>query len=261
MTDCKTTDCETADCETTDCEMTDCEMTDCEQIKNELFNMRDESYRDFQASLIPETDAGKMIGVRTPNLRAYAKELLKSGEHAEFIASLPHKYFDEMQLHSFIISEFKDFEECMKEVERFLPHVDNWATCDQLSPKVFGKKKEGRLVYGSRLLDSIDAWLKSDLTYTIRFGIKMLMQHYLDEDFDISYMDRIAGIRSEEYYINMMTAWYFATALAKRWDEALAVLNENRLDKWTHNKAIQKAIESRRISDGQKQQLRTLKRR
>lgn len=230
------------------------------QIQNQLHEMSEEKYGDFQSSLIPGLDRSRIIGVRTPALRSFAKEILKSGEHTDFISCLPHEYFDEMQLHAFIISELKDFETCMAEVESFLPYVDNWATCDQLSPKVFGKKKDGRLVYGSRLLESIDKWLEAEHTYTVRVGIGMLMQHYLDEDFDISYMDRIAGIRSEEYYINMMTAWYFATALAKRWDDALAVLNENRLDKWTHNKAIQKAIESRRISDGQKQLLRTLKR-
>ena len=229
-------------------------------IYNRLCEMQDETYRSFQASLIPELKAERMIGVRTPELRAYAKELLASGDYTDFISTLPHEYFDEMQLHAFIISELKDFEQCMSEVERFLPHVDNWATCDQLSPKIFGKKKSGRLVYSDSLLERINKWIESDRTYTVRFGIKMLMQHYLDDEFDVSYMDRVAAVRSDEYYINMMIAWYFATALAKKWDESQAVLKECRLDKWTHNKAIQKAIESRRIEDEQKAFLRTLKR-
>lgn len=228
-------------------------------IYNRLYEMQDETYRSFQASLIPELKAERMIGVRTPELRSYAKELLKSGDYTEFISTLPHEYFDEMQLHAFIISELKDFEQCMSEVERFLPHVDNWATCDQLSPKIFGKKKSSRLVYGDSLLERIGKWIESDRTYTVRFGIKMLMQHYLDEEFEPEWMDRVAAIRSDEYYINMMIAWYFATALAKQPEPALAVLNGRRLYKWTHNKTIQKAVESRRIPGKQKEYLRNLK--
>ena len=230
-------------------------------IQLRLREMQDEKYADFQMALIPGKERERAIGVRTPQLRAYAKELIKSsagddaaaGDLNGFMNSLPHKYFDEMQLHAFIISEIKDFDICMAETERFLPYVDNWATCDQLSPKVFKKHRK-------ELLCHIDKWLESDQTYTVRFGIGMLMQHFLDEDFAISYMDRIAEIRSDEYYINMMIAWYFATALAKQYAPALRVLEEDRLDRWTHNKAIQKAIESRRITDEQKQYLRTLKR-
>ena len=214
--------------------------------------MQDETYRSFQASLIPELKAERMIGVRTPELRSYAKELLKSGDYTEFISTLPHEYFDEMQLHAFIISEFKDFGKCMTEVERFLPHVDNWATCDQLSPRVFKKHRQ-------ELLPPIYSWLESDKTYTVRFGIKMLMQHFLDDSYESKYMDKVAQLRSDEYYINMMIAWYFATALAKQYDDALAVLKEKKLAAWTHNKAIQKAIESRRISDDKKDYLRSLK--
>ena len=221
-------------------------------IYDGLYEMRDESYRDFQASLIPEIEVGRMIGVRTPDLRAYAKELHKSGRYEEFISDIPHEYFDEMQLHAFIISEFKDFGKCMAEVERFLPHVDNWASCDQLSPRVFKKHRQ-------ELLSPIYSWLDSDKTYTVRFGIKMLMQHFLDDSYESKYMDKVAQLRSDDYYINMMIAWYFATALAKQYDDALAVLKENRLAAWTHNKAIQKAIESRRISDEKKDYLRSLK--
>ena len=221
--------------------------------------MQDETYRSFQASLIPELKAERMIGVRTPELRAYAKELLASGDYTEFISTLPHEYFDEMQLHAFIISELKDFEQCMSEVERFLPYVDNWATCDQLSPKIFGKKKNGRLVYGDSLLERIGKWIESDRTYTVRFGIKMLMQHYLDEDFKLEYPEMVAQVQSEEYYVNMMIAWYFATALAKQYDAVIPFIEKQRLQPWTHNKAIQKAVESRRISPEQKDYLRSLK--
>lgn len=230
-------------------------------IQRRLREMQDVKYADFQMALIPGMERERAIGVRTPQLRALAKELYreaqKGGESARsdidaFLRTLPHKYFDEMQLHAFIISEIKDFAMCMAETERFLPHVDNWATCDQLSPKVFRKHRQ-------ELLSHIDCWLGSEHTYTVRFGMGMLMQHFLDEDFDISYMDRIAEIRSDEYYINMMIAWYFATALAKQPESAMTVLKEQRLDRWTHNKAIQKAIESRRITDEQKAYLRTLK--
>lgn len=229
-------------------------------IQKRLWEMQDAKYADFQMALIPDKDRACAIGVRTPQLRAFAKELYRasqSGDAAQheldaFLGTLPHRYFDEMQLHGFIISEIRDFDACMAEVERFLPHIDNWATCDQLSPKVFKKHK-------SELIAHIDRWLGSEHTYTVRFGIGMLMQHFLDEDFAISYMDRIAEIRSDEYYINMMIAWYFATALAKQYAPALAVMEEQRLAKWTHNKAIQKAIESRRITDEQKAYLRSLK--
>ena len=238
------------------------------EIQRRLREMQDVKYADFQNALIPGQERERAIGVRTPQLRALAKELAKAAreggpsadECARFLEVLPHKYFDEMQLHAFIISGIKDFDTCMSEVERFLPYVDNWATCDQLSPKMFAKKKAGRLVYRDELLRHIDSWLDSELTYTKRFGIGMLMQHYLGEEFDTEYMDRVAAIRSDEYYINMMIAWYFATALAKQYDAALKVLLDGRLDRWTHNKTIQKAVESRRITDEQKAYLRSLKR-
>ena len=223
------------------------------EIQNRLREMGEPEFADFQAKLTPGIDRVRFIGVRTPKLRSYAKELVRGGGYEEFLSALPHRYFDEDQLHAFIISEIKDYDKCMALTEEFLPYINNWATCDQLSPKVFGKHKED-------LLTHIDEWLKSDRTYTIRFGTGMLMQHFLDECFDTSYMHRVAEIRSEEYYVNMMTAWYFATALAKQYYAALAVLLEHRLDAWTHNKAIQKAVESRRITDEQKEYLRTLKR-
>ena len=221
--------------------------------------MQDKKYCEFQSALIPGVEKERFIGVRTPDLRAYAKELMKSGEYGDFLDCLPHEYFDEMQLHAFMISLVKDFDRCMALTEDFLPYVDNWATCDQLSPKVFGKKKDGRLVYKKELLEHIDRWLDSDKTYTVRFGTGMLMQHLLGDEFDVSYMERVANIRSDEYYIRMMVAWYFATALAKQYEEALRVIEGRKLDTWTHNKAIQKAIESRRITPEQKEFLRTLK--
>ena len=214
--------------------------------------MQDPAYRDFQMKLIPNVDPESAIGVRTPALRAYAKQLVKQGEEAEFLAALPHEYFDENQLHAFILSELKDFERCVREVERFLPYVDNWATCDQLSPRAFKKNKD-------RLLPYIKKWIASDKVYTIRFAIGMLMQHFLDDDFDLTYPDMVAAVRSKEYYVNMMIAWYFATALAKQYDAIVPYIENRRLADWTHNKAIQKSIESRRITDEQKQYLRNLK--
>ena len=187
-----------------------------------------------------------------PALRALAKEYGKREDVDAFLTNLPHAYFDEDQLHAFLLEGVKDFDRCMDAVEDFLPYVDNWATCDQLSPKVFRKDK-------AKLLERIKVWLKSDRTYTVRFAIGMLMQHFLDSDFDPAYPEMVAKIRSDEYYIDMMIAWYFATALAKQWDAVVPYLRERRLEPWTHNKAIQKAIESRRITAEQKEYLRSLK--
>ena len=223
-----------------------------EGIRERLFELQDEKYRDFQQGLIPSVEQKEFIGIRTPALRKLAKELYKAGDLDEFFQDLPHKYFDENQLHAFAISEIKDFDECMKALEEFLPFVDNWATSDQMSPKVFKKNKE-------ELFSHIKKWLGSDHTYTVRFGIGMLMQHFLDEDFDLSYPEMVAEIRSDEYYINMMIAWYFATALAKQYERILPFIEEKRLSPWTHNKAIQKSVESYRITDEQKTYLRRLK--
>ena len=223
-----------------------------DEIRAELFRLRDEKYRDFQAKLIPGMEPETMIGVRTPALRAYAKELAKRADVTAFLDALPHVYFDENQLHAFILSGMKDFEECARAVDHFLPYVDNWATCDQLSPKAFGKNR-------AALLPWIEKWIASKETYTVRFGIGMLMQHFLDADFDPAYLERVAAVESEEYYVNMMRAWYFATALAKQYDAVLPYLEAHRLDTWTHNKTIQKAVESYRITDEQKAYLKTLK--
>lgn len=223
-----------------------------DDIRDELFKMQDIEYRDFNSKLIPTVKKEDMIGVRTPELRKYAKKLLKEEGVEDFLHSLPHKYFDENQLHAFIISEIKDFKLCIDELINFLPYLDNWATCDQLSPKIFKK-------YRNDLLPHIYEWLKSDKTYTVRFGIGMLMEHFLDEDFKSEYPEMVAAVRSEEYYINMMTAWYFATALAKQYESILPFIEGNKLDTWTHNKTIQKAIESNRISAEQKNYLKGLK--
>ena len=217
-----------------------------------LRKMADPKYQEMQKKIIPTVDPESIIGVRTPELRALAKEMSKSSEASAFVAELPHKYFDENQLHAFILSGMKDYETCIAEVERFLPYVDNWATCDQMSPKIFRKHK-------TDLLKHIQVWLKSDQTYTIRFGVGMLMEHFLDEDFDLRYPKMVAKLRSEEYYVNMMIAWYFATALAKQYEAVLPFIEERKLATWTHNKAIQKAVESYRITPEQKEYLKTLK--
>ena len=223
-----------------------------EEIREELFRLQDSKYREFQSKLIPNVTPDSVIGVRTPALRKYAKELAKREEIGEFLSDVPHRYFDENQLHAFIISQLKDFGRCMECVCAFLPYVDNWATCDQLSPKVFGKNK-------GDLLKQIREWIGSGDTYTVRFGIGMLMQYFLDEDFDPEYPELVAQIRSEEYYVNMMKAWYFATALAKQYEAVLPFIEGRRLDDWTHRKAIQKSVESYRITQEQKQYLKSLK--
>ena len=223
-----------------------------DEILNELFKFQDVKYRDFQAKLMPTMNPENVIGVRTPELRKLAKQLAKREDVDEFLDSLPHKYFDENQLHAFIISEIKDYEKCLDRLEAFLPYVDNWATCDQMSPKIFKKHR-------AKLMQEIERWIESDYTYTVRFAIGMLMEHFLDEDFDIVYADMVADVHSEEYYINMMIAWYFATALAKQYDAIIPYLIEQRLDTWTHNKTIQKAVESYRITPEQKTYLRTLR--
>ena len=223
-----------------------------EEIRNELFSFQDIKYRDFQVKLMPTVAPETAIGVRTPALRKYAKALTKREDIADFLNDLPHRYFDENQLHAFIISEIKDYDKCMEEVKKFLPYVDNWATCDQLSPKTFKKHK-------AELLEEIKIWIDSDHTYTIRFGIGMLMQHFLDEDFDPAYPEMVAKLRLDEYYVNMMIAWYFATALAKQYETVRLYIEEQKLDAWTHNKAIQKSVESYRITPEQKEYLKSLR--
>ena len=225
----------------------------CEEILQRFFALQDLKYRDFQAKLMPTVDKSTIIGVRTPALRRLAKEFAKREDVGAFLDALPHGYYDENNLHGFLLCEEKDFDRVITRLDAFLPYIDNWATCDLLSPKVFKKHK-------AELLPHIRRWLASSKVYTVRFGIEMLMSHYLDEGFTPEYFDWVAVLRSEEYYVNMMIAWYFATALVKQYDTALPILLEQRLMPWTHNKIIQKAIESYRITDEQKAYLRSLKR-
>lgn len=223
-----------------------------EDIRTKLFELQDSGYRDMQVKILPTVEADSIIGVRTPELRKLAKSVAREKAVSEFLNDLPHKYFDEDQLHAFIISEMKDLDKCTAELQKFLPYVNNWATCDQMSPKIFKKHR-------AELLELIPDWIDSDKPYTIRFGIGMLMEHFLDEDFDLKYPEKVASVRSEEYYVNMMIAWYFATALAKQYDDIIPFIEERRLDTWTHNKTIQKSVESYRITLEQKTYLKTLK--
>lgn len=220
-------------------------------ITDKLFKLQDKKYQEMQFKIIPNIDNSTIIGVRTPEIRKLAKELIKE-DYKSFLEELPHKYFDENQLHAFIISELKDFNECIDYTNKFLPYIDNWATCDQMSPKVFKKNKDN-------LLKEIKVWIKSKETYTIRFAIGMLMSYFLDEDFNKKYLELVSKIKSKEYYVNMMIAWYFATALAKQYKDTIIYLENNKLDTWVHNKTIQKAIESYRITNDQKEYLRSLK--
>lgn len=221
-------------------------------IRERLFSLSDPSYGDFQSALMPSVPREKIIGVRTPVLRKYAAELAKTPLAAEFLRALPHKYYEEDNLHAFLLEKIKDFDKVIAELDAFLPFVDNWATCDCMNPKALARDK-------ARLAEKAEEWLSSAHTYTIRYGIGTLMRHFLDEDFDVCFLQRVAGIKSEEYYVNMMSAWYFATALAKQYESTLPFLLEKRLCPWVHNKTIQKACESLRITKEQKEFLKTLK--
>lgn len=221
-------------------------------IQKRLFSLRDDKYALFQSKLTPGIDQSLFIGVRVPELRKLAKEIINEKDCYKFLDDIPHKYYDENMLHTLLLSEIKDYDLCVDYIEKFLPYIDNWAVCDVLSPKCFKKNKD---LWANKL----NKWIKSKKTYVCRFGIEMAMSHYLDEDFDKKYLELISKVRSKEYYVNMMVAWYFATALAKKWDETIPYIENNCLDNWTHNKTIQKAIESYRITDKQKAYLRTLK--
>lgn len=221
-------------------------------IQKRLLELSDEKNADFSAKLTPGIDREKFLGVRIPASRKLAKEIIKENEHKDFLNSLPHKYYDENILHSILISEIKDYDECVKYIDEFLPYVDNWAVCDTMSPKIFKSEHE-------RLMSDILRWVNSDQTYTIRFGLEILMSHFLDNDFKKEYLEIPARIKSNEYYINMMIAWFFATALAKQWDSTIVYIENGVLDKWVHNKTIQKARESYRITAEQKEYLKSLK--
>ncbi len=221
-------------------------------LKERLWALHDEAYADFQRRLLPTVERGRIIGVRTPALRALAKEMRGKQETEAFLQALPHDAFEENQLHAFLLNDIRDFDEALSRVEAFLPYVDNWATCDQLRPKAFAKERE-------KLLAAIKRYMADERPYVIRFGIEMLMCHFMDAGFEGRYLDWAAAVRSDEYYVNMMVAWYFATALTKQYEAALPYIEEKHLEKWTHNKAIQKATESLQISKERKAYLRTLK--
>ena len=221
-------------------------------VSERLFRLQDADYREFEAKLIPNVEKARIIGIRTPLLRAFAKDFAKEAEAAEFLAALPHHYLEENGLHAFLIEKIKDYDACIRALDAFLPFIDNWATCDSLSPACFKKNH-------ARLRPDAARWMESEHLYTRRFGIGVLMGHFLDADFDPDDLRRVAEIETGEYYISMMQAWYFATALAKQYDAALPYLAERRLRPETHRRAVQKAIESRRLSEEQKAYLRTLR--
>lgn len=220
--------------------------------QKQLFDLQDRKYAEFQAKLTPGIAPELFIGVRVPAVRSLAKELIKDPAHDEFLSSLPHKYYDENMLHGVMISLIKDYDLCIKRTDAFLPYVDNWAVCDIMSPKVFAKHK-------AELIGEIRRWAASDHTYTCRFGLEMLMSHYLDADFKPEYLDIVLAARSSEYYVKMMVAWFVATALAKQWSATIGIIEGRVLAPWTHNKAIQKALESYRITPEQKDYLRSLR--
>lgn len=222
------------------------------KLQKRLYELSDSEYAKFSAKLTPGIDLKNIMGVRVPELRKLAKEYIKDAECKNFLSKLPHKYFDENMLHGLLISEVKDFEECIRLTDEFLPYVDNWAVCDIMSPKCFKKNKKA-------LMGKIKEWAKSSHIYTARFGIEMLMSHFLDEDFKAEYLKIPAAVKSDEYYMNMMLAWFFATALAKQWDATIPYIEKQKLPVWVNNKTIQKAIESYRITDEQKTYLKSFK--
>lgn len=223
-----------------------------QEIREDLLKNVDIQFQSFQIKLIPNIDPNTILGIRTPILKELAKKYYANSNIDEFLRDLPHKYFEENQLHSFILSLYKDYDKLINDINIFLPYIDNWATCDQLIPKIFKRNKD-------KLLKEIDEWLKSDLIYTKRFAIEMLMSYFLDDSFDLKYAIYISNIQSEEYYLNMMIAWYFSFALIKQYDKVIGIIESKQMSKWVQNKTIQKAIESFRIPNERKEYLRTLK--
>ena len=222
------------------------------KIKNDLLLMQDKTYKDFHSKLMPTINPNSIIGIRVPVLRDYAKKLFKENSIESlnsFLKNLPHEFYEENNIHAFIIEKINNFDECIFYLENFLPYIDNWATCDMLNPKIFKTNYE-------KLLEKIYQWINSDSVYTVRFAIGMLMRYFLDEKFETKYLDLVSSITSEEYYINMMRAWFFATALAKQYEQTFPYIKNYSLDKWTHNKSIQKANESFRITKDQKEELK-----
>lgn len=221
-------------------------------VYERLLEVKDDKYKEFQAKLVPNISPDVIIGVRTPQMRNVAKEVFKSEEKDEFLSQLPHKYYEENLVHFFIISMIKDFDSCVKKVEEFLPYVDCWPVSDQATPKSFKKNHE-------KLLPYIKKWIASDHVYTSRFGIRMLMNEFLGDDFKKEYLKLVAAKKGDDYYLKMMVAWYFATALAKQYDEAVKYIEERKLDEWVHKKAIQKAVESYRVTDEHKEYLKSFR--
>ena len=221
-------------------------------VYERLSKFKDNEYREFQSKLVPNISKDTILGVRTPDMRKIAKDVFGTKEGNDFLKKLPHKYYEENLVHFFLIAMIKDFDECIKETEGFLPFIDCWPVCDQSSPKVFKKKHEELLPY-------IKKWIDSDHVYTSRFGMRMLMNEFLDADFKPEYLKWVSSKKGEDYYLKMMVAWYFATALAKQYDASIVYFEKRKLDDWCHKKAIQKAIESYRVSDEHKEYLRTLK--
>ncbi len=222
------------------------------EIYDRLLDMQDLSYGDFSAKLLPTLSRESIIGVCLPLLRRYAKELAGTAQAEAFMRELPHKYLEENHLHSFLIGQMRDVDACYAALDVFLPHVDNWAVCDSLRPRILLADK-------ARLYQRARAYMQSEHAYTVRFGIELLMLYFLDEDFDPEHLSQVAAVQNQEYYVNMMIAWYFATALAKEWEAALPYLEQHRLPAWVHQKTVQKAIESYRITPEQKAYLRTLR--
>lgn len=224
-------------------------MAELTKLQKQLFELQDLKYRDFHSKLMPETDKETVIGIRTPVLRKFAKEFAGTSEAEAFLRQLPHRYYEENNLHMMLITGIKDYEKCMEEIQRFLPCIDNWATCDYPAPKCFARHKD-------QVLEEAKRWISSGKTYVIRYGIGMLMRLFLDEDFSSEYLEMAAAVQSQEYYVNMMIAWYFATALAKQWDATVPYIEQHKLSDWVHRKTVQKAVESYRITPEQKEYLK-----
>ena len=224
-------------------------MAELTKLQKQLFELQDLKYRDFHSKLMPETDKETVIGIRTPVLRKFAKEFAGTSEAEAFLRQLPHRYYEENNLHMMLITGIKDYEKCMEEIQRFLPCIDNWATCDYPAPKCFARHKD-------QVLEEAKRWISSGETYVIRYGIGMLMRLFLDEDFSSEYLEMAAAVQSQEYYVNMMIAWYFATALAKQWDATVPYIEQHKLSDWVHKKTVQKAVESYRITPEQKEYLK-----
>ena len=224
-------------------------MAELTKLQKQLFELQDLKYRDFHSKLMPETDKETVIGIRTPVLRKFAKEFAGTSEAEAFLRQLPHRYYEENNLHMMLITGIKDYEKWMEEIQRFLPCIDNWATCDYPAPKCFARHKD-------QVLEEAKRWISSGETYVIRYGIGMLMRLFLDEDFSSEYLEMAAAVQSQEYYVNMMIAWYFATALAKQWDATVPYIEQHKLSDWVHRKTVQKAVESYRITPEQKEYLK-----